>query len=697
MTALSPGNGAAVSIHPSSTPPPAASEGRAPLLPHLVFHPASDSARKLAVALHGALNDDPALPGLHIPTVIAQEDGSDLPPSDYPLDEAERHVFVVLADDDMVIERSVPAGRRSWADFVTSLLNECDVPGRRFIPVQLSESAWPIDPRLEETSFVRGLDPDATKRAAIVERRLVVEVCRFLQGERFGERLPLTLFVSHAKADIASTPKVFEEIVEHLRATQPVKAWIDSAEIEGGSKFSEAIAAGVRDSALLVLATRSYSTRPWCRREMLLAKKEQRPIVVVNALEGIDQRSFPYRGNAPEIGWVTGNAGRAVDLILKETLRHLHIGLVLAQQSQKGDVVLRVPPEPVTVLGLPAGTPVLYPDPPLGDEEIAELSPLELKLETPMQRAVRARALVKMPIALSSSESGDSERHGLFPEHLDAALQVISLELLLRGASLEYGGHFGSEGYTFALFGMAAAYGALSGLPPAERIINDVGWPLPLDTLPKPPRAKHQKVAVYRRFPRPSNVESLEPASFVEEPAYFPPDSPARRYAWARGMTAMREFQTTAARARIVLGGKIGPTVTALPTGGRKEKWYSGRIPGVVEEAYVSLRARQPLYLVGGFGGAAALVADLLEGRPRGEFTWDYQKAAPHTAEMRKLYDERGPAWEDYPEMNEFFGKTAVAGLSQTNKLDVDENRELFATRNVKRIVALILAGLSRL
>jgi hypothetical protein len=53
---------------------------------------------------------------------------------------------------------------------------------------------------------------------------------------------------------------------------------------------------------------------------------------------------------------------------------------------------------------------VLYPDPPLGDEEIEQLQPLGLRLETPLQRAAEGRSLAKMVIALSISESSDPER-----------------------------------------------------------------------------------------------------------------------------------------------------------------------------------------------------------------------------------------------------------------------------------------------
>lgn len=666
-----------------------------PLLVHLIFHPASATARSLATALDEALNDDPALPGLRVPTVLAAEDGSGLPPAHYRLDEADRNVVVLLADDRMALEpSSLPAGRQGWPAFAGDLGQRCSAAGCRFVPFQLSEHAWPIDARLGSTSFLRSFGQPEHARTAWTARALVVEICRFLQGEARGDRAPVRLFLSHAKQDVVSEPRVFREIAEHLDNRQPVRAWIDSGEIPGGSRFADEIEAGVQDAALLILATRHYGARPWCRREMLLAKRHQRPFVVIDALTGVETRSFPYAGNAPKLRWEAGAAERAVDLLLKETLRHQHARLELAQIQRAGDVVLAAPPELATVVRLPRGSTVLYPDPPLGDEEMEELAPLALKVETALQRAAKGRALAKMPVALSISASPDALRHGLTPRHLDAALIEISRQLLARGAVLEYGGHLGAEGYTQALFDMAREYAALSGLPPAERIVNDVGWPLPLEALPTEVRARNQRVGIFRRIPRPDGIAALEPATFVEEPAFFPPDSAARRYAWARGMSAMREFQCGAqgARARIVLGGRTGAGADGSPT----DKWYSSRIPGVIEEALLSLRLGQPLYVVGAFGGAAAMLAELLEGRRPAAFSWDFQKQAPHAEAMRALYEQHGQAWEDYEQMAEVLADTGVAGLAANNRLGVEENRELFRCRDLRRIVELLLEGLAR-
>jgi hypothetical protein len=135
-----------------------------PLLLHLVFHPASVEARGLARALHRALNNDSALPGLAIPTCILAEDGSGFPPRDHNLDQAEHSVVIALADDEMVIEEAIPAGRVKWPDFLGDLAKKCADGRHRFLPVQLSESAWPLHEIFKSTNFIRVFAQDARVR-----------------------------------------------------------------------------------------------------------------------------------------------------------------------------------------------------------------------------------------------------------------------------------------------------------------------------------------------------------------------------------------------------------------------------------------------------------------------------------------------------------------------------------------------------
>jgi hypothetical protein len=659
----------------------------APLLLHLIFHPDAQDARATALAFHTSLNADHSLPNLAIPTRLLPEDGSKLPPASYTLDEAERSVVIVLVDDAMNAgaQGDIPAGRLDWADFAADLYKRCDGKKHLFLPVQLTAGAWPLhaDFRRADMNFVRGVPQGGKTSFELIERRLIVEISRVLRACEPGTVAPIQLFLSHAKQDIGQGP--FEALVEHLNATQPVKAWVDSAKIDPGHSFSEAIEAGVRDSAVLALVTEAYSSRPWCRREVLFAKKHRRPLVIIDALKGVDIRSFPYMGNAPMMPWVEGGERKAVDLLLKEQLRHLHAELLLERMTGPEDVALCVPPELSTLIGLPKGKTVLYPDPPLGDEETDMLGSLQHQIETPLQRAGRTLSLKNRRIALSISEPDSFARVGMFKEHFDSALLEISRHLIARGGTLVYAGHLGAEGYTVRLFNLVLAHNEYAQLPPAERVINYIGWPI---TVSAEECSKYKWSAQLKRMPMPDNLADLEPATFIANPPHFDPDSPARRFAWARGMTQMRERQTADLDARIALGGKVGPT---------KSRWYAGRIPGVLEEILLTLQAGKPLYLCGAFGGAAGVAVELLQGRVPTEFTWEFHRQAPHTDGMRELYAQRGLPWLDYPEMAKRFADIGVAGLAKNNHLDEAQNRELFTSRDVPRLVELLLTGLKQI
>jgi hypothetical protein len=128
-----------------------------------------------------------------------------------------------------------------------------------------------------------------------------------------------------------------------------------------------------------------YSTRQWCRREILLAKEHNRPIVILNCFEKGETRSFPYMGNVLTVHYGNINSqGCSDDLVweqlmtavLKETLRlkyaEIWISYVLARQNIINDAgtVSAYPPELITLLSKKNSLRFLYPDPPLGNEEL---------------------------------------------------------------------------------------------------------------------------------------------------------------------------------------------------------------------------------------------------------------------------------------------------------------------------------------
>lgn len=671
----------------------------APLLVHLVFHPQSANARKQAECLHRALNEDPAVPGLRIPTWFTPEDGTYLPPvGSHYFDRAEQVFVLVLADDYLNAEydRVLPPERQDWGPWIGELFEACSQnPNHRFVPFQLSQSAWPLDPKLNGVNFARVYDVEPEKQEEWMKQRLLIELIRFLKNTTPANEKPqettVKAFISYATRDLQQEPEVVKNLIHSLKADQPVSPWLDAGQIGPGDDFEEVIKEGISDSALLIVLTDTYSSREWCKKEILLAKRLQRPIVLISALQSQEIRSFPYIGNVPVLRW-NNNPEAATHLMLKETLRQLQAEILLKQYAAPDDIVLTSAPELATVVTA-GGKKFLYPDPPLGQEEFDLLAKTGAVVETPLQRFARDRTLEKVQIAVSLSESDDIARYGIGLMHFDRAVIEISRYLLLAGASLCYGGHLGNEGYTLALFELVRAH-PVEGLPSFERILNYVGWPLPLTT---EQRAKYKVVAQFRRMPRPTDLSEADAPEFVDpiEKLFSDETSPLHRFAWARGMSEMREAQTKDVKARVVLGGKMGPTVSVQPNGDRLEKWYKSRIPGVLEEVLISLKHQQPVYLVGGFGGCARMIADLLKGNDREEMSWDFQKKAPHAEAMCELYQTRGINWWSYEEMTQFLQDSGIQGLH--NGLSEAENEELFVTVDVDQIVSLLLKGLQNL
>lgn len=668
-----------------------------PLLVQFEFHPASADAAAMAEYLRTVINDDAAVPGLRIPTSFTPNDYSLMPPDPQLSEEADRVLVVLLADDELVNHaRMGRSGGITWGEYAVNLRQLCDAsPNHWFLPVSLSRFAWPVDARLNNLSFLRAFDePDEAERKKLVARRMLHLLIRRLRPHATDEDAPpVTIFLSYAKIDVGKQPGVVNSLLDYLKANQPERTWFDSGDIASGSRFAKAIEDGVSDSALLAVVTDAYSSRSWCRREVLFAKRYQRPFVIVDALQEREIRRFPYAGNAPVLRW-RDDPRDVVDSLLRETLRHAYAEEMLRQRARPGDDILPSGPELVTVVHRDKTRPVLYPDPPLGTEELAVLSLAGVTVETPLERHAKAHDLraQRLLVALSISEAEDLPRYGLRRPHLDDVLLEISRYLLVAGVHLAYGGHLGSVGYTVRLADLLydPIIEQLRGEPApgashTAELVSYLAWPT-ASTAADIARLNSKSALVdVRRCARPAGLDETVDAAFVTAPSTdIPVDSAMHRFAWARGLTIMRQRQTAEVAARVVVAGRLGPTGDG----------YRGRMPGALEEALLAMRAERPLYLVGALGGCARLVFDALEGRSRPELQWDYQKAAPYSEELRTLYKERGESWDEYDAIAGELKTRGLAGLK--NGLTEDENRELATTRSAERIVELVLHGIQQ-
>ena len=140
---------------------------------------------------------------------------------------------------------------------------------------------------------------------------------------------------------------------------------------------------------MVAIHTDSYSSREWCRREVIEAKRWNVPLVVANCISDLDDRGFPYMGNVPIVRLepqgldrIDFVVGRLLDEVLKDFLWRCRVELVRDEADPAVTFVPR-PPELISLAGLPAivdvpNPMIVYPDPPLSAEEerlFAEISP----------------------------------------------------------------------------------------------------------------------------------------------------------------------------------------------------------------------------------------------------------------------------------------------------------------------------------
>lgn len=190
---------------------------------------------------------------------------------------------------------------------------------------------------------------------------------------------PVKIFISHSKHDDHGE-RLAVAIRERLHSSQGLVSFFDVRDIPAGLRFHKVLLHEVRVSAMVAIHTDSYSTREWCRRELIEAKRHDVPLVVANSLIDRDERGFPYMGNVPIVRLDPAESGRIdvvifrlLDEVLKSFLWRCRMQLAKGMADSR---VVFVPRQPellmlarVSAREVEAGPTLVYPDPPLSAEE----------------------------------------------------------------------------------------------------------------------------------------------------------------------------------------------------------------------------------------------------------------------------------------------------------------------------------------
>ena len=369
---------------------------KSPLNIYIVWHPKFARGIDYANFLYSEFSrnyEKPLSRGIGIPVFFRSELADNGKPPDINFPSANKNAIIVLVDDEMFEDKI-------WSDYFRKLALSSPKNARIF-PVALSKYAYDVVPDVKQ-QFIRLKDitdadekKDFEKKCTKLRSELLHDLSRMLldmvpsnEALNVSSPPPVKLFISHAKKDGET---IAIDYRNYIRAETKLSSFFDANDIANGYDFENEIAQGVKNSALVVFQTDAYSTREWCRIEIITAKRYKSPIVIVNAVKSGEKRSFPYIGNAPSIRW-NNNFSEITDLALIQILYNLHSAQLLARMielyklDKKYDVVeyLTSPPELfhyIYIMKLKENNKksivILYPDPPLGNEELRLLNEMD--------------------------------------------------------------------------------------------------------------------------------------------------------------------------------------------------------------------------------------------------------------------------------------------------------------------------------
>ena len=366
---------------------------------YVMWHPAYAQGRALADGLRQHFRRDlhrsvAGEPGI---SVLERSDGAAGSRVPLPIDwdDAELTAVVALTEAGLVADPE-------WAGYVREIAGAAHARGlpAGFFPVAMDGGALDLGCEQQALRWDRWDAPDE-ERLARLTRELTHEFCRMLRQRVDGQRpgdgggAPtlgrylenVRVFISHSKHD-ADGRAVARGIRGWIHEHGPVDSFFDVHDIPPGLSFEDVLLHYVGTSAMVAVHTDTYSSREWCRREVIEAKRRCAPMVVVDCVRDVDPRSTAYLGNVPVVRMEPDDADRIaavvgglLDEVFRTWLWRCRVGPHVADSP---DVLFTArPPELIALAALSAGAEdasrtIVYPEPLLGvdDERLfSEIAP----------------------------------------------------------------------------------------------------------------------------------------------------------------------------------------------------------------------------------------------------------------------------------------------------------------------------------
>lgn len=672
------------------------------------------------------------------------------------LDKAEINVVVPLVNEHMVVSAH-------WREYLSTLAKPQLDTTCLICPVALHPAAYQLPEDITRLNFLRidrANDPKNWSEEQRLEVRrqrllsLLTQVCCRLLWRQHNEKgaidinipsAPIKVFISHAKADGTD---IAEAIRAQIYQHGQLQAFFDESDLAIGYAWEKQLenSAHLGTAAMIAVFTDTYANRPWCRQEIRLARAVQlipsghpntnpnatsesgetggqsccwrvKPLIVVDALSNGANHFISEFGYAPVVRWNPDRVALLIDQLLREILLHgYNEKRAKLLPSVPGQHHLNCIPDLRTILDIATKhtlTRIVIPPPglPPSDEEdmVGKFPQPNLQITTfdqvmglDNQDSLVAKAqysLSNQLIAVSISNSSDLIHFGHGLEHLHELTISIARMVLRLGGNLAYGGDLRPGGFTETLFSLGRGeHRDKEGWQ--RRLYSFLAWPY------------------YRKLTAADEAQLINTCCFVrigpkdaglEEVAddHLNVDTPETVYQTMRCLSRMRELMTTGGAQ--CFDGQATPRLSARILVGGQVKDFMGIIPGLFEEYLLAAEHNVPTYIIGGFGGAAHILSEVLQVQDDQKSTLSHEnykgkqvsllaeKYNQYSAEQYKPYPEGPYPGQLYERLNACLKRTRENRLEPLqNGLTTEENKKLMTTTNSQVILSLLSQGLMK-
>jgi len=690
-----------------------------PVRLYVLYHPASNIARQLTDYIYNWFRL-PSLEGVPVYSRSAAVPEKRVPAQPAGGEDVLEYL-IPLVDANLV--RDV-----SWHDYLEDLAKHCLRPtstesppteGWVMFPVALDGTAYNLPALIGRRNFIRhppapdNLTSDEEKgsafQAAAQEtlKHLTEALSRDLNARLFPKQFDekLKIFISYARADGTEAPK---KLRDYIQGQTQCSVFFDENDIGFGESFGQVLQEGVGEKAraLIVVCGDNYPDRPWCRWEIgrfmqpnpvpLDPRKRGKesievyhPVLVLDVMEGKRMaRVIPELGQFPSLRWAPGRELLAFSMLMREVF--FGARNVLAARCNRrginwvgGPVVNRLPGPVILqrllnqrLYGGTAKRACQYLSYPGNGLPLLELRLLESFF--PKTRLMAFR---------------DVGRH--LPEPMQAALKEKERPLDGKVLAISFGyspqladeTDLGNTGYT-------------SALVPTSRLYNPSAWPRCDLITAEDEAAWINTCSILRVIPKDAGLAGQLPDKALE---------PDRFFAWqAIVLSQMRRWLAKGFDCPIPRNATHAVKPTAFVFLGGKVSGFSGVMPGILEEFLRVTEQKLPVYLLGGFGGAAGIIAHALltkAHRPAAltapfystSQTPDYKTMLEGFEKMdSQLFPGPDRAFDELWKVIQEGRETGLPALLR-NGLDAADNKELITTTDTMNAVHLVWRGLNRL